>query len=38
MKSDIQICRDTALTPIDQIAQMAGIEPQDLTPQGTLKA
>lgn len=38
MKSDIQICRDTALTPIDQIALNAGIEPQDLTPQGTLKA
>lgn len=38
MKSDIQICRDTALTPIDHIARNAGIEPQDLTPQGTLKA
>ncbi|MCW8331610.1 formate--tetrahydrofolate ligase [Photobacterium sp. SDRW27] len=38
MKSDIQICRDTALTPIDQIALQAGILPEDLTPQGTLKA
>ncbi|HIF9450884.1 TPA: formate--tetrahydrofolate ligase [Photobacterium damselae] len=38
MKSDIQICRETILTPIDLIAQQAGIEPQDLTPQGTLKA
>ncbi|BAX53854.1 Formate--tetrahydrofolate ligase [Photobacterium damselae subsp. piscicida] len=37
MKSDIQICRETILTPIDLIAQQAGIEPQDLTPQGTLK-
>ncbi len=38
MKSDIQICRDTNLTPIDQIARQAGILPDDLTPQGTLKA
>ncbi|MGF1759626.1 formate--tetrahydrofolate ligase [Photobacterium sagamiensis] len=38
MKSDIQICRDTLLTPIDQIAQLAGINPEDLTPQGSLKA
>ncbi|MGF1733169.1 formate--tetrahydrofolate ligase [Photobacterium kasasachensis] len=38
MKSDIQICRETTLTPIDHIAQHAGILPDDLTPQGTLKA
>lgn len=38
MNSDIQICRDTQLTPIDQIALQAGILPDDLTPQGTLKA
>lgn len=38
MKSDIEICRETLLTPIDQIAQHAGIHADDLTPQGTLKA
>ncbi|MGR5065541.1 formate--tetrahydrofolate ligase [Photobacterium sp. DNB22_13_2] len=38
MKSDIEICRDTTLTPIDHIAQRAGLLPEDLTPQGTLKA
>ena len=38
MKSDIEICRDTSLTPIDLIAQQAGLLPEDLTPQGTLKA
>ncbi|MGF1682656.1 formate--tetrahydrofolate ligase [Photobacterium minamisatsumaniensis] len=38
MKSDIEICRDTKLTPIDTIAQQAGLLSEDLTPQGTLKA
>ncbi|MCD9513315.1 formate--tetrahydrofolate ligase [Photobacterium carnosum] len=38
MKSDIEICRETRLTPIDRIAFNAGIEAQDLTPQGSLKA
>nr|WP_086941029.1 formate--tetrahydrofolate ligase [Thaumasiovibrio occultus] len=38
MKSDIQICRETTLTPIEQIAEKAGILADDLTPQGTLKA
>lgn len=38
MKSDIQICRDTTLTPIEQIAEQAGILPDDLSPQGSLKA
>ncbi|MGF1726280.1 formate--tetrahydrofolate ligase [Photobacterium nomapromontoriensis] len=38
MKSDIEICRETILTPIEQIAQQAGILADDLTPQGTLKA
>ncbi len=38
MKSDIEICRATLLTPIDRIALNAGIEAQDLTPQGSLKA
>lgn len=38
MKSDIEICRATLLTPIDRIALKAGIEAQDLTPQGSLKA
>ncbi|MGR5142410.1 formate--tetrahydrofolate ligase [Photobacterium sp. DNB23_23_1] len=38
MKSDIEICRDTTLTPIDHIAQRAGLLPEDLTPQGSLKA
>ncbi|MGF1739104.1 formate--tetrahydrofolate ligase [Photobacterium satsumensis] len=38
MKSDIEICRDTSLTPIDLIALQAGLLPEDLTPQGTLKA
>lgn len=33
MKSDIEICRETLLTPIDQIAQHAGIHADDLTPQ-----
>ncbi|WP_318485349.1 formate--tetrahydrofolate ligase [Photobacterium leiognathi] len=38
MKSDIDICRDTRLTPIEHIAEQAGIQQQELTPQGTLKA
>ncbi|MGF1702730.1 formate--tetrahydrofolate ligase [Photobacterium makurazakiensis] len=38
MKSDIEICRETTLTPIDTIAQQAGLLSEDLTPQGTLKA
>lgn len=38
MKSDIEICRDTTLTPIETIAQQAGLLADDLTPQGTLKA
>ncbi|EAR57001.1 putative formate-tetrahydrofolate ligase [Photobacterium sp. SKA34] len=38
MKSDIDICRDTLLSPIEDIAKKAGIQPQELTPQGSLKA
>ncbi|UXI01968.1 formate--tetrahydrofolate ligase [Photobacterium sp. TY1-4] len=38
MKSDIQICRDTALLPIEHLARQAGFLPDDLTPQGPLKA
>ena len=38
MKSDIQICRDTKLIPIEQVALQAGILPEDLSPQGSLKA
>ncbi len=38
MKSDIQICREATLTPIEQIAKEHGILADDLTPQGTLKA
>ncbi|MBV1841629.1 MULTISPECIES: formate--tetrahydrofolate ligase [Photobacterium] len=38
MKSDIEICRETPLSPIDDVARRAGLHPEDLTPQGTLKA
>ncbi|MCG3863228.1 MULTISPECIES: formate--tetrahydrofolate ligase [unclassified Photobacterium] len=38
MKDDIDICRDTLLSPIEDIAKKAGIQPQELTPQGSLKA
>ncbi|KJG18134.1 formate--tetrahydrofolate ligase [Photobacterium angustum] len=38
MKSDIDICRDTLLSPIEDIAKQAGVQPQELTPQGSLKA
>ncbi|WP_413110630.1 formate--tetrahydrofolate ligase [Thaumasiovibrio sp. DFM-14] len=38
MKSDIQICQDATLLPIEDIAQQHGILAEDLTPQGTFKA
>ncbi|WP_087023002.1 formate--tetrahydrofolate ligase [Thaumasiovibrio subtropicus] len=38
MKSDIQICREATLTPIEHIAAQHGIHSDDLSPQGTHKA
>ncbi|UJF18714.1 formate--tetrahydrofolate ligase [Vibrio sp. SS-MA-C1-2] len=38
MKSDIEISKDTPLSPITDIALQAGLIPDDLTPLGTSKA